>query len=122
MRWSFFFGLLSAMAQGGNDQPGSYMAEHLHVKMAFKHINNSPALTLDQKAGLEFAFIEVEALASPWRSRHNEGIPNLERYVEAHPELFVHSIVWIYMRNDGMTDPVEFDLPSESRGHSRTRL
>ena len=61
------FRLLSAMAQGGNDQPGQYMLEHYKVEEAFKHLNRSPALTLDQKAGLEFAYIEV--LARPWGSR-----------------------------------------------------
>jgi hypothetical protein len=102
------FRLLSAMAQGGNDQPGHYMLEHYNVEEAFNHLNKSPTLTLDQKAGLEFAYIE--ALARPWDSR-GYGIPNLERYIEAHPELFV--ITWIYKRKDGATDPAEFQVPPE---------
>src|SRR5262249_44149818 len=83
------FRLLSAIAQGGNDRPGQYMFEHYNVEEAFKHLNRSPALTLEQKAGLEFAYIEV--LARPRDSRDNYGIPNLERYVETHPELFVQA-------------------------------
>jgi hypothetical protein len=43
----------------------------------------SPALTLEQKADLEFAYIDV--LARRWDRRHNYRIPNLEPYVEAHP-------------------------------------
>jgi addiction module HigA family antidote len=105
------FRLLSAMAQGGNDQPGHYMLEHYNVEEAFKHLNSSPALTLDQKAGLEFAYIEV--LARPWDSRDNYGIPNLERYIEAHPELFVQAVAWAYKRKDGATDPAEFQVPPE---------
>lgn len=73
-------------------------------------MNKSPTLTLDQKAGLEFAYIE--ALARPWDSR-GYGIPNLERYIEAHPELFVQAITWTYKRKDGATDPAEFQVPPE---------
>ncbi len=96
------------MAQGGNDQSGHHMLEHYDVENAFKHLNSSPALTLDQKAGLEFAYIEV--LARPWDSRDNYGIPNLERYIEAHPELFVQAIAWTYKRKDGATDPIEYQV------------
>src|SRR5207344_3298514 len=81
------------------------------LENAFKHLNNSPALTLDQKAGLEFAYIDV--LARPWDTRDNYGIPNLERYVEVHPELFVQAIAWTYKRKDGATDPTEFEVPPE---------
>jgi addiction module HigA family antidote len=105
------FRLLSEMAQDGNDQPGQYLLEHYHVEEAFKHLNSGPALTLDQKAGLEFAYIEV--LARPWDRRDTYGIPNLERYVEAHPELFVQAVTWTYKRKDGASDPAEFQVPPE---------
>ena len=71
----------------------------------------SPALTLDQKAGLEFAYLEV--LAQPWGSQPHYGIPNLERYVEVHPELFIQAIAWTYKRKDGATDPADFQVPPE---------
>jgi hypothetical protein len=87
------------------------MLEHYHVQEAFKYLNSSPALTLDQKAGLEFAYIDV--LSRRWGSGESYGIPNLERYVEAHPELFVQAIAWTYKRKDGATDPVEFQVPPE---------
>jgi len=105
------FRLLSEMAQGGNDQPGQYMLQHYNVEQAFKHLNSSPMLTLDQKAGLEFAYIEV--LARPWDRRGSYGIPNLERYAETHPELFVQAVAWTYKRKDGATDPAEFQVPLE---------
>jgi addiction module HigA family antidote len=105
------FRLLTAMAQGGNDQPGRYMLEHYHVVEAFRHLNNSPALTLDQKAGLEFAYIDV--LGRTWGAQNKYGIPNLERYVEAHPELFVQAIAWTYRRKDGATDPAELQVGPE---------
>jgi hypothetical protein len=105
------FRLMSDIAHGGNDQPDRYMLEEYHVEAAFKHLNTSTALTLEQKAGLEFAYID--ALARPWNRRGAYGIPNLERYVEAHPELFVQAIVWTYKRKDGAADPAELRVPPE---------
>jgi hypothetical protein len=104
------FRLLSEMAKGGGDRPGENLLEHYNVEQAFKHLNNSPVLTLDQKASLEFAFIEVLA---PLGGNVDYGIPNLERYVEAHPELFVQVIAWVYKRKDNGADPVELQAPPE---------
>ena len=102
------FRLLSEMAVGGNDKSGEYMLEHYDVERAFKCIDASPVLTLEQKARLEFAYLD--ALARP---RGNRAIPNLERYIEAHPEVYVQAIVWLYMRTDGGADPAEFQAPQD---------
>lgn len=37
----------------------------------------------------------------------------MDRYVEAHPDLFVPAITWAYKRNDGAIDPAEFQVPDE---------
>lgn len=105
------FRLLSEMAQGGVEQPGQYPLEHYHVEKAFEFLNSSPTLTLDEKAGLEFAYIEV--LARSWDRRGKYGIPNLERYIEIHPEIFVQAIAYTYKRNDGAADPAEFEISPE---------
>jgi len=106
------FRMLSDLAKGGNERPGEYMLEHHTVEKAFKHLNSSPLLTLEQKAGLEFAFID--ALARRWDKRANSyGIPNLERYVQIHPELFVQAVVWRYKRDDGGADPAELQVLPE---------
>ncbi len=115
------FRLLSAIAEGGNEQADHYRLESHDVQKAFQHLNISLGLTLEQKAGLELAYLE--ALAPPWNRRNNQGIPNLERYVEAHPELFVRAIVWTYKRKDRATDPIPFQVPPDrlnamaDRGH-----
>lgn len=115
------FRLLSAMAQGGKDKPDQYRFDHYHIEEAFKCLNASSVLTVEQKAGLEFAYLEV--LAGTGGHRKNYGIPNLERYVEANPEFFVQAITWTYKRRDGAADPAEFQVPQESvalmakRGH-----
>ena len=63
-------------------------------------MNTSKAITLEQKAGLEFAYIE--ALAPYLRTREGYGIPR--KYVEHHPDLFIQAIVWTYKRSDGDED------------------
>ena len=108
---SLLFRLLSEVAKGGNDLPGHYQLEQYNIEQAFKQINDGADLTLDQKAALEFAFIDV--LARPWSEREGYGIPNLERYVEDHPEMFVQAVVWAYKRNDGAKDPVEWSVAAE---------
>jgi hypothetical protein len=102
-----YFPACIKMMVAGNEKPGEYMLQHYGVEKAFRHLNASPLLTLEQKAGLEFAFLE--ALAQPW-DRHSSsyGIPNLERYVEAHPEMFVQALAWAYKRKDGALDPAKF--------------
>lgn len=105
------FRVLSEMAKGGNDRPGEYLLDSYHVERAFKHLNCSPMLTLDQKVGLEFAFIDL--LAQTWDKRY--GIPNLERYLEIHPEMFVQAVSLVYPREDGDEDPVEFQVAPDSR-------
>jgi addiction module HigA family antidote len=104
--------LLSEMAAGGNDKPGEYMLEHYNIEKSFKCLDASPVLTLDQKASLEFAFLD--ALAVPSRNRADRyGTPNLEQYIEAHPEVYVQAIVWLYTREDGGVDPTEFQVPED---------
>jgi hypothetical protein len=104
--------LLQEMAAGGREKAGEYVLEHYNVEQAFKSLNASSSLSLDEKAGLEFAYIDV--LARSWDHRPDSyGIPNLERYVQAHPELFVQAIAWAYKRKDGAADPDELRVPGD---------
>ena len=65
------FRVLSAIAEGGKDQPGHYMLEEFWVGEAFKHLNSSAALTLDHKASLEFAYIGISGAALEWAEQPN---------------------------------------------------
>jgi addiction module HigA family antidote len=103
--------LLTAMSQGGDDKPGEYMLEHYHVEKAFKCIDKSSDLSLEQKAGLEYAYIDV--LDRSWDRRAKSMIPNLERYIEDHPEVLVQAIVWTYKRKDHAEDPAEFNVDAD---------
>jgi plasmid maintenance system antidote protein VapI len=107
------FRVMSEMLKDGNDKPGEHRLEEYYVQEAFKVLDKSPLLNLEQKAGLEFAYIE--ALSHPWRDRSEYGIPNLEKYIELHPDLFVQAIVWTYKRSDDGDDPSEMQVSEDRR-------
>ncbi|MEA5673968.1 HigA family addiction module antitoxin [Pseudomonas sp. MH2] len=113
------FRLMSEMARGGRDLPGQHMLEPYYVEEAFKRMSDCSSLSLEQKAGLEFAYIEV--LGQPFARRAISNIPHLEQYVEMHPELFVQAICWMFKRADGGVDPDEFCVPPERVGEMATR-
>ncbi|TAY24446.1 addiction module antidote protein, HigA family [Rhizobium ruizarguesonis] len=106
------FRILSDAATGGDDKPNEYMLEEYSVGQAFKHIDASPNVPADQKAILEFAYLEI--LAKPFDDRSGgPGIPNLEYYIQAHPEIYVQAISWTYKRKDGGVDPEGLQLPND---------
>lgn len=105
------FELLTDMAKDSDDKPGEYLLEHYYVERAFKYIGSSPELSLEEKAGLEFAYLDV--LARSWDRRAESGIPNLETYIESHPEFLVQAIAWTYKRKDGAMDPPEFRVDAD---------
>jgi addiction module HigA family antidote len=104
--------VLIGIAKGGQENSDKALLEYHYVDRAFKCLDASPSLSLDQKASLEFAFVEI--LARPWdKGKNSYGIPNLERYVEIHPELFVQAVAWVYKRKDEGVDPPEVHIPPE---------
>ncbi len=103
--------LLSDIATISNVELGQYRLEGHYVTKAFKHISTSNELSLEEKAGLEYAYMEI--LSSKLSGRDKNSIPNLERYVELHPELYVQAVTWTYKRKDGNSDPNEVQVPKD---------
>ena len=112
VRPSMLVQMLYAMTQQGQDKEGECQLDSENVRHAFELINQNSALTLEEKAWLEFAYLEVLTPLMRWEEQRR--IPNLERYIEEHPEFFVRAVVWVYKRDDGREDPVEFHV-SEDR-------
>jgi len=104
--------MLSDIPKDSNDKDGEYQFQSYEIQEAFKLLNRNPDVLLEEKAGLEFMFIDV--LARSLRGGDGHQIPNLERYVEDHPEIFVQAIVWSYKRRTPGDDPSEFSA-TESR-------
>ena len=98
------FDILSAMllptSKDENNPPDSY-----RLGVAFSQISEYEMLSLEQKASLEFAYIEV--LAPCGLKSENCSIKNLERYLEEHPEFFVQLISELSKRDDGEDDRSE---------------
>ncbi len=69
---SLLFRLLTEMARGGNEEPGRYQLERYDIERAFVLIDRHPELTVEQKARLEFDYLE--ALARPWGRHEGHGI------------------------------------------------
>ena len=100
--------LMSEMAKDGKEPPNEYLPSTHDIEEAFSILDQSAALTLEQRAGLEFAYINI--LSNPWSGRGGHGIPSLGKYVEAHPELFVQAVVLTYKRKAEGEDPSEWQV------------
>ncbi|HAS6976140.1 TPA: helix-turn-helix domain-containing protein [Vibrio parahaemolyticus] len=117
------YNLLSDIAKGGDEESGLFRLDSYHVRKAFKIVSTTSELSLDEKAVLEFAFLELLS-SRLGGEKSNNAISNLEKYVEIHPELFVQAITWAYKRKDGQSDPSDIQVPKErkeslaNRGHN----
>lgn len=102
--------ILMDINKEGKDLPSQYRLEHHYVGRAFERISSSNTLTLEQKAILEFVYIEV--LGDVIGRRQGPGVPNIELYVEQHPDLFVQAIGWAFRRRDDGEDAPEMKAPA----------
>lgn len=105
------FCLMTALATDADELEGHIIPQQYYIEEAFARIDQATAITLEQKAELEYLYIDV--LANPHTSEDKCRIPNLTQYVELHPEFYVQAIVYAYPRNDGAIDPPEFAVPAE---------
>lgn len=118
IRPPLLFQMLSGMAREGNDKAGEYQLHDYDIQRAFQLLDRNPDISLEDKAGLEFAYLDV--LARSFRGGDGHQIPNLERYVEDHPDMFVQAVVWTYKRKDRGEDPPEYRVVEGSE-HLATR-
>lgn len=114
---TLLYRMLFAIAKGGKDKSGEYQLQEYDIKTAFSLLDRTDDVTLEEKAELEFAYIEILSRAFGNEAKH---IPNLERYIEMRPEMYVQALVWVSPRNDGQEDPEKFRTP-EGRKDLATR-
>ena len=104
------FRMMSDVVTEDVDPQEHYQLEEYYIDKAFRFIDASSEITLEQKAGLELAY--MDALARPWNDKAF-GLPNLEKYIEANPEFFAQAVVWTYKRSDDGKDPDGWAVPEE---------
>lgn len=97
--------LMSAMVGKSQDKDREHRLDSYPVRYAFQLIDLNSELNLEEKAGLEFAYLEI--LARSYQGDKEHQIPNLELYIEKHPEVFVQAVVWAYKRDDLGEDPAD---------------
>lgn len=110
--------LMDIAKGGGEDKSEESPLHDDNILRAFQLLHRNPDISLEEKAGLEFAYLDV--LARPFHGEDKHQIPNLERYIEEHPEMFVQAIVWAYKRKNGGNDPSKFRI-GEEREHLAER-
>lgn len=108
LRPALLFRLMEGVATGREEPDEHYQLQPWYIEKAIEFLDEGGTFSVEQMAGLELAFIEV--LSRKWGSKKNRGIPNLEKYMEKHPEFFAQVVAWVYRRGDGGKDPKELEL------------
>lgn len=113
LRPSALFRLLESLATDGAETEGHYQLDSYYINKAFETLQTSSTFSVEQMAGLEFIYLDV--LVQSRGINEHGGIPNLERYIDTHPEFFAQIVAWIYKRQDSAEDPeglkiTNFDL------------
>ncbi len=105
--------LMRAIVSSSKEAPKTYQLEQHDVQRAFELMDKSKLIAIDEMAALELQYLD--ALDDYGEKSH---IPNLERYIERSPELFVQALAFAYKRDDDGEDPAELrvDDPEEIKG------
>lgn len=93
--------LLAAVAVDDSEIDQDHTMTAYYVTEAFEVLNNRPDVTIEEKAKLELAHVQV--LRS---SKCEFGTPNLEEILVKSPQLFAQAILYRYKRADGGENPL----------------
>jgi addiction module HigA family antidote len=108
------YALLVAIVTNSIEAANTYMLDPHSLREAFKLLNDSGDIAIDQMAGLEFQFIDIFS--------HGEAIPvNLSRTMAGQPESFVQAVAFFTKRKDDQEDPPELRLDDEEARSGRAK-
>ncbi|WP_374622527.1 HigA family addiction module antitoxin [Pandoraea sp.] len=107
------YDLLIQIAQVKGDEDCAYKLDQQWLQKAFVLLDSAPQLSLEQKAVLEFIYIDGLYTRVSRTDRHL--IPNLEKYVEQNPHFYVQALVWAFRRRDDQEDPAGMTAPEGSK-------
>lgn len=94
--------LLQAVATGGAEAD-DFRIDAYYIGEALASLHRRAGVSSDEKAHLEFLFIEA-------LDRSEHGIPNLERQIAQDPALFAQAVALTYKRRDEGQDPPEWRI------------
>ncbi|WP_375444410.1 HigA family addiction module antitoxin [uncultured Fibrella sp.] len=117
LRPTVLFRLMEGLVTDGDELEGHYQLDSYYLGEAFEVLNASATFSVEQMAGLEFSYLDI--LSQSRGSSSNHGIPNLEKYIEDHPEFYAQVVAWLYKREDGKDDPDELQLTNLSARQHR---
>jgi addiction module HigA family antidote len=117
LRPALLYKLMNVLAGENNEAHGTYQLQPYDIEQAFEFLDSSDSFSIEEMAGLELAYVDI--LSRQWGSKENRGIPNLEKYIEKHPEFFAQVVAWLYKRKDGKTDPKEIRLEDPIQAQHR---
>lgn len=106
--------LLSSMINDNQNVSDNADFEGDDIQRAFHLINLNRELSIEQKATLEFDYLEV-LTANSIRNGQQENFPNLEKYIEEHPELFANAISCFSSQNEQNQDSIKSHMSSGSQ-------
>ncbi len=103
--------LLRAVAMTANETPEPFRLADYEISEAFKSLDGRAGVSTQEKANLEFMYIEA-------LDHRDQGIPNLEKQIAVTPELYVQAIGVTYKRSDDGKDPDEWSF-ADPETHQR---
>jgi addiction module HigA family antidote len=109
------FRLMRMIATNNVESSGMYKLEQYSARSAFKELNKSGEIAIEDMAELEFLYIDVLAY-------DDGGIPNLEQQIEIHPDLYAQLVALVYERDDGGEDPIELQASDSSHNERRATV
>ena len=104
--------LLLEIGSKDSETVDAFKMESNAIRDALERLGRSGEIAVDDLAALEFKYIEVF-------DTEDRKIPNLERQIEDHPELFVQVVAFVYKRDDGGEDRQE--LRAKDEEHEKNR-
>jgi len=108
LRSDLIVDLLNEIARADNEGNQDVRLDSHDIKEAFELLSSNPGVSLEDKARLEFAYIDVLADVLGSNESH---IGHLEHYVELNPLLWVQALAWAFKRKSGGEDPPGFRVP-----------
>lgn len=93
--------ILEERIEASNNSP----LDQYDVVEAITLISSDSTIPLEERAALEFQYIEALTQLPRWQSEPQ--IPSLDQYVWARPEVFVEAVVGVFRRKDRKEDPPE---------------